>query len=70
MAPVLLYAVGPNSKLDLVNMIRFTIRSAAEEYDPDTKILIRRHNPSVKALSAKLLPELKGEVAMFGEREE
>ena len=68
--PVLFYASGPNSKMDLLNMIRFSIRSAAAECRPDTKILIRRHSQAVKALSDKLLPDKKGEPALFGKRKE
>ena len=68
--PVLLYASGPNAKMDLLNLIRFAIRSAAAEYGPDTKILIRRHNQAVKALSDKLFPDKKGKMALFGKRKE
>ncbi|MBR4513842.1 MAG: hypothetical protein IKO61_03020 [Lachnospiraceae bacterium] len=56
--------------MDLLNLIRFAIRSAAAEYGPDTKILIRRHNQAVKALSDKLFPDKKGKMALFGKRKE
>ncbi|MBR4515713.1 MAG: hypothetical protein IKO61_12610 [Lachnospiraceae bacterium] len=70
LAPVFLFASGPNSKMDLLNMLRYAIRSAAEEFSPETSVLIRRHNPAVKALSDKLFPGVKGDTVLYGERKE
>lgn len=68
--PVLFYAVGPNYKMDLVNMLRYSIQKATESYESDTKILIRRHTEAVKALVGKLFPELQGEEILAGIRKE
>ena len=68
--PLLYYAGGPNFRIDLLDMMRYAIRKAAADYPADTKVLIRRHNNAVHALSDKLFPGIKGEEILFGERPE
>ena len=68
LVPVLLFAVGPDSKINLVEMMRFSISHDAKKYPSDTVIRIYRRNPEVKALSKKLVPDKKGEPAIAGER--
>ena len=66
--PVLFSAVGADSRINLLEMLRFSIARAAESRPPDTVIRILRRNPPVKALTEKLFPGKKGEPAVAGER--
>jgi hypothetical protein len=66
--PVLFFAVGADSKINLIEMMRFSIGQAAQRYPGDTIIRIHRRNPEVKALSQKLFPTKQGEPAIAGER--
>ena len=68
--PVLFYAGGPNSRMDLLGMLIFAIQRAGEECPPDTKVLIRRHSHEVRALSDNLFPGVKGREILYGERTE
>ena len=68
--PLLFYAGGPNYRMDLLDMMRFSVRNAASIYPAETKVLIRRHNDAVRALSDKLFPGVQGEEILFGERPE
>ena len=68
--PVLFFAVGADSRMNLLEMMRYSIRKAAECYPEDTVVRIHRRNDSVKALSKKLFPGKKGEPAIAGERME
>lgn len=52
--PVLLNAIGPDSRMDLVNLMVFTARRALNKYPLENRILIRRHNVAVAALAKKL----------------
>lgn len=70
LVPVLLFAVGADSKINLIEMLRFSINAAAENYPGDTVIRIYRRNQEVKALSEKLFPDKKGEPAVAGKRRE
>ncbi len=70
LTPVMLFAVGSDARINLVEMMRFSIRQAAETYSADTVIRIFRRNRSVKALSGKLFPGKKGEPAIAGVRAE
>lgn len=66
--PVLLFAVGADSRMNLIEMMRFSIRKAVEIYPADTIIRIHRRTPAVSALSGKLFPDKKGSPAVAGER--
>ena len=66
--PVLLFAVGPDHKTDVLDMMRFAFQAAFRKYPPDTKILVRRHNAATKGLVQKMFPTKKGETALCGER--
>ena len=67
--PVLLAATGPDSKIDLINMIVYAARKAAECYPNENSVVIRRHNKTVQALSAKLFAKKTGEQVIYGCRE-
>ena len=65
-----LFANSVEGNKDVLEMVRFSIRAAARKFPPETKVLLRRHNPSVKALVDKLFPGKKGAAAISGERAE
>lgn len=66
----LLFSVGAEYKIDLVNLIRFSVSKAMEKYGPDTKVIIRRHSAETEALAKTLFPEKEGEKVVLGERRE
>ena len=68
--PVLLTATGPDSKLDLLNMLCYTINATITLCPPDTKIVIRRHAEYVTSMVSYLLPGRKGETVWAGNRME
>lgn len=68
--PVLFYAVGADFKQNLIGMLRYSIRKAAEVYPGETVIRIHRRNNNVKVLSSKFFPDKKGAPAIAGERME
>lgn len=66
--PVLMSATGPEGKKDILHMVLFAAKNAVEKYDGDTKVIIRRHDQNVTALSAKLFSEQRGEAVVRGNR--
>ncbi len=68
--PVLLTAVGPDSRMDLLNMLCFSINAAINTCPAGTKILIRRHEEHITSLVSYLLPGRKGETVCAGNRTE
>lgn len=65
----LLFASGTNAALNIYRLIRHTIRAAEKCYPPETKILIRRHNPRASRLAKLLLPGKHGELVTYGRKE-
>ena len=51
-------------------MIKKAVLSALEEYDPQTEVLIDRHNYATLALTEKLFPRGFGIPVYKGEKEE
>ena len=70
LVPVMFYAVGPDSRRNLLDMMRFSIHRAAENYSGDTIIRIHRRNNPVLDLSQRLFPDKKGDPAIAGNRKE
>lgn len=68
--PVLYFAVGADFRINLIEMMRFSINRAADIYPGDTVIRIHRRNQETRALSEKLFPNKKGAPAVAGERAE
>ena len=66
----LLFTMGVNGSRDVLELIRHSVRTALELYPPETKVLLRRHNQTVRALVDRLFPDMKGEEAVAGERME
>ncbi len=66
----LLFSVGSEYRIDMVNMMRYSLAAAAKLYPLETGVVIRRHNNDTRALSDKLFPERKGETVLIGTRKE
>lgn len=70
LVPVLYFAYGPESRMHLLHMLRFTAQKALELYPGNTKVMILRRSDAIKALAGKLLPGKSGEEIFFGTRKE
>ena len=70
LVPILFFAVGADYKVNLLEMLRFSISRAAELYPGNTMIRIHRRNAAVSALLKKFFPDKKGEQVTVGERME
>ena len=68
--PVLLTAIGPDARKDILYMICYSAQKVLKSYPADTGIIVRRHNDSVKALSNKLFPGKTGATVLFGEKKQ
>ena len=67
----LLYvAFGVENQKDLAFLMARTANRIVEDYPKDTKIVIRRHNDSVKKLTDSIFPGMKGEQVYVGQRSE
>ena len=67
--PVLLTAIGPDARKDILYMICYSAKKVLSSYPADTKVIVRRHNDSVKALAKKLFPDRSGETVILGEKD-
>ncbi len=67
--PVLIFASEPDSSKNVLYLLRCSIRAALTKYPPDTKILLRRHDNKVRALTDKLFPGKVGDRVIAGEKE-
>ncbi len=68
--PMLLFALEPDAKKDLLNMVRFSAQKVMELCPPESYILINRRNNSIRKLVGGLFPWVKGEPVYRGKREE
>ncbi|MCR4589308.1 MAG: hypothetical protein K5668_00620 [Lachnospiraceae bacterium] len=64
----LLFAMQPDANINLLNMMRYSIRAAGELCDRDTKVILRRHNKISAELVKKLFPDKKGVKVTKGEK--
>ena len=65
-----LFALEPDARVNLLQMMRFSIRAAAEKYPEDTEVVLRRHNKMTEALIRELFPGKSGKNVLYGERSE
>ena len=65
----LLFAMQPDANMNLLNMMRYSIRAAIENLSPSDRIILRRHSKATEALVAKLFPEKKGDDVIRGTKE-
>ena len=66
--PAYLTALGPDAQRELLYMLIFSARRAIEKYPGDTRIIVRRHNQTVRALAQKLFSGRCGEEVLSGNR--
>ena len=66
----LLFAMQPDANINLLHMIRRSVKKAAELKDSNVRVLLRRHSKMTLELVKKLFPDKKGEKAMRGKRDE
>ena len=66
--PVLYTAIGPDYRSDLMQMLIFSAKKATEQYAGDTRVLLRRHNKEVSALTDRLFAGKKGAEVIRGEK--
>ncbi len=66
----LLIDVGCDAQVELLNMVRFSMKQAVANYPPETKIVLRRSDNATQKLVAFLFPNVKGEQMLTGERKE
>ncbi len=62
------FALQPDANINLLNMIRLSIRQAAMHRSSETGVLLRRHTPAAAALVKKLFPGKSGEPVISGSR--
>jgi hypothetical protein len=67
---VLLHVTGKESVKLIPQLIKQAVESAYEAYDPDTKIVINRHDYASLALGERLFPRGFGIPVYEGERVE
>ncbi len=68
--PVLFFAVGADFKMNLIEMMRFSVAQAAVFYSDKTTVRINRRNRTVHDLTKKFFPDKKGGPVIAGERRE
>lgn len=66
--PMLFYATGPDSRMNLMNLIIQSSRSAFAKCPKDTKVIVRRHNEIVTGLARKFFAGKTGEQVLRGEK--
>ncbi len=68
--PVLLYASGMDARKDMLNMLRYSMNAVINDYPPDTRIMVCRHDDKTRDLASYFFPGRKGEEVLQGERDE
>ncbi len=68
--PVLLFSTGIGSNTDVFEMLCAAYAAAAKKYPGDTRIRIRRENDKTMRMAAHYFPDISGERAVYGERNE
>ncbi len=68
--PVLLFALEPDARKDLLNMIRFTANKSLDICSPDMDVVINRRNSAIKNLTQGFFPGIDGDVVYKGQRKE
>ena len=66
--PVLLTAIGPDFKTDLLQMLVFSAQKASDQCTGDTKVICRRHNKEVAAITKRLFAGKTGSEVTRGEK--
>ena len=66
----LLIDVGAEPDMDLLNMIRFSIERAGENYPDETEVIIPRYDAVARKLTSFIFPRHKGREVLKGARRE
>lgn len=64
----LLFAMQPDANINLLQMIRYSIRAAGEYMDEEDTVILRRHNKESLLLVKKLFPDRNGDLVIKGEK--
>ncbi len=59
----------PDANINLLYMIRHSIRAASGSCKGEERVVLRRHNEAAEALIRKLFPDKKGDQVMKGEKQ-
>ncbi len=65
----LFFAVQPDANINLLNMMRYSIRTAAKLCDESDRVILRRHNSASEELIKKLFPNKKGALVIRGQKD-
>ena len=68
--PQLLYVTGPDSKMEIVHMLNYTIQNAMDIYPSDCEIQFSRRDERTAVLVSYVLPDYKGKMIIAGIRNE
>ncbi len=66
----LLIDVGFDSQMELLNMVRFSMKQAVNNYPPETTIILHRSDNASSKLVSFLFPDAKAETVLAGNRKE
>ncbi len=67
---VIMAAIGSDYGKVLTRLMRYALKNALENYEPETEVWIDRHNYPTLALSEKLFPRSFGVAVYMGSRKE
>ena len=62
----LMFAIEPDAKINLLNMMRYSINKATDTCDEDTVVILRKHNRATTDLINKLFPDKTGTEVVLG----
>lgn len=65
----LFFAVEPDARINLLNMMRYSIHAALKYCDEEDRVLLRGHNKESELLIRKLFPDKTGEMVIKGDKE-
>lgn len=70
LTPVLLFSTGHISRMTVLHMLRFAIKTASKKYPTDTLIRINKYKERTRRIMDALFPENKGDIVLTGVRKE
>lgn len=66
----LLFTSGSDYTVEILGMLRYSLKAALSKYKGNTMVKVKRHNKQVEALMKKLFPDRKGEKVLYIEKGE
>lgn len=64
----LFFAMKPDANINLLNLMRYSIRAAVSKRSKDDVVILRRHSNPAVALVKRLFPDRNGDEVMWGEK--